>query len=573
MTENSNLSDLKKAIFILASEKTKLFLFAFLFLVTATFEMLSLASIGVVISKLVSFTSEPASFIGIPDIYLGIMVASVFALRGIMLVFLSYKLWEYTVNFGAELRTRLMTNYQNMSYERFTEIDPGQYSQRILEVCAHFAHTFLWSLLKFVADVIILIAISAYLIYINSTLFFLAFGTASIIFLISEYFIKPKIKKYGVISNTNSAKMVSSVHNGINGLREIKLLNVESYFTNLVRKFALIYASANVKANTIQVGIKTMLETIIIIVSIVYVIQFTGQSGPSSNILLDLGVFVFGASRAIPAINQLVLGLNKIRYCSNSIHILYDELKYEGANNHKLKNIKYNKDYKRDTGQSDLISLQNVTASYGENGETIIKDINFNMKIGSCIGIYGESGSGKSTLINLLSGLIFPSSGEVFLSNSTSGMRYKFSYDRVYICPQEPFMIDDTLIKNISLNDIPNEAKAEKALNLAGFEFNKKLKNGMHTQVGVGGKKLSGGQRQRVCVARAIYHDKDFILLDEPTSSLDKDTANIMLSNIKGLSHNKAVLVVSHDLKLLEKYCDKIYELSSKNLKKYCDKL
>ena len=132
MTENSNLSDLKKAIFILASEKTKLFLFAFLFLVTATFEMLSLASIGVVISKLVSFTSEPASFIGIPDIYLGIMVVSVFALRGIMLVFLSYKLWEYTVNFGAELRTRLMTNYQNMSYERFTEIDPGQYSQIIL---------------------------------------------------------------------------------------------------------------------------------------------------------------------------------------------------------------------------------------------------------------------------------------------------------------------------------------------------------------------------------------------------------------------------------------------------------
>ena len=85
------------------------------------------------------------------------------------------------------------------------------------------------------------------------------------------------------------------------------------------------------------------------------------------------------------------------------------------------------------------------------------------MKIGSCIGIYGESGSGKSTLINLLSGLICPANGEVFLSNSASGMRYKYSYDRVYICPQEPFLIDDTLIKNISLNDNPNEAKAKSA--------------------------------------------------------------------------------------------------------------
>jgi ABC-type multidrug transport system fused ATPase/permease subunit len=568
MTQKANLSDLKKALFILSDEKSKLFLFAFLFLVTATLEMLSLASIGVIISKLVSFTSESAPTMVISDINLGIMVASIFALRGMMIVFLSYKLWHYTVTYGAKLRTRLMSNYQNMSYERFTEIDPGQYSQRILEVCAQFAHTFLWSLLRLVADFIILIAISAYLIYLNSTLFFLAFGTASIIFLISEYFVKPKIKKYGEISNTHSAKMISTVHNGINGLREIKLLNVETYFTNLVRKYALTYAMANVKTNTVQVGIKTLLETVIIIVSILYVIQFTGQSSSSSNILLDLGVFVFGASRAIPAINQLVLGLNKIRYCSNSIHLLYEEFKYEGADDHKFNDIKLHKDYEKDIGQSDSISLHKVSASYGENGETIIKDINFNMKIGSCIGIYGESGSGKSTLINLLSGLIYPATGEVFLSNSTSGMRHKYSYDRVYICPQEPFMIDDTLIKNITLNDIPDEVKAEEALKLAGFEFNKKLKKGMQTRVGVGGKKLSGGQRQRVCVARAIYHDKDFLLLDEPTSSLDQETANIMLSNIKDLSHNKAVLIVSHDLKLLENYCDEIYELNNKKLKK-----
>ena len=84
------------------------------------------------------------------------------------------------------------------------------------------------------ADIVVLLAISGYLLYVNSILFFLSFGTAAIVFFISEIVVKPKIKKYGEISNNHSSKMVSTVHNGINGLREIKLLNVEKYFTDLV---------------------------------------------------------------------------------------------------------------------------------------------------------------------------------------------------------------------------------------------------------------------------------------------------------------------------------------------------
>jgi ATP-binding cassette, subfamily B, bacterial PglK len=562
------MTDLNKAVFILSKEKSELLFFAFIFLITASLELLSLASIGLVISKLVALTSDTPIISPISDFYLAIVVAVVFSLRGAMIVFLNYKLWQYTVTYGAELRTKLMNNYQNMSYERFTEIDPGQYSQRILEVCAQFAHTFLWSFLKLFADTLILIAISAYLIYVNSTLFFLTFGTASVIFLLSEKFVKPKIKEYGKISNTHSAKMVSTVHNGINGLREIKLLNVEMYFSNLVKKYALTYASANVKNSTLGIGVKTLLETIIILVSILYAILFVGQSNTTSNILLDLGIFIFGASRAIPAINQIVLGLNKIRYCSNSINILYEELNHKTVNNSNLKNKERNKVYAQDMGQANSISLRKVTASYGESDNVILSDINFNMPIGKCVGIFGESGSGKSTLINLLSGLIKPTKGEVFLTNLSNNKKYSYVHDRVYICPQEPFMIDDTVIKNITLNANPDEDRAVRALKIAGFEFKERLKNELHSSVGVGGKKLSGGQRQRVCVARAIYHDKDFLLFDEPTSSVDKKTAIKMLSNLRNLTNDKSVLVVSHDIELLKDYCHEIYELKNSILTK-----
>ncbi|MDA0753766.1 MAG: ABC transporter ATP-binding protein [Candidatus Marinimicrobia bacterium] len=563
ITQKANLSDLKKALFILSDEKSNLFLFAFLFLITASLEMLSIASIGAVISKIVSTISDSLDSGSISNNMLLIIVASIFALRGVMIIFLSYKLWHYCVTFGATLRTRLMKNYQAMSYERFTRIDPGQYSQRILEVCAQFSNTFLWSILRLCADIVILAAISFYLIYINSTLFFLAFGAASILFLISEYFIKPKIKKYGEISNNHSAKMTSTVHNGINGLREIKLLKAEKYFSNLVKKYALTYAHANVRAATAQVAIKTILESVIIVISIIYVILYSVQSGVSSDILLDLGIFVFGASRAIPAINQIVLGLNKIRYCSNSINVLYDEFNQ----NYSLSNNKPNNNtmLSEDDGRCNSISLKNVSSAYANSDEKVLLDINLDIKIGKLTGIFGESGSGKSTLINILSGLINPIHGEVLLLDKEKN-NYTFSNDRVYICPQESFMIDDTLSKNVALSDIYDENKVKKALELSGFDFTHKSKKNLNTIVGVGGKQLSGGQRQRVCVARAIYHDKDFLLFDEPTSSLDKHTANIMLSNLKNLSHNKSILIVSHDKILLEKYCDEIFELKNNTL-------
>ena len=126
--------------------------------------------------------------------------------------------------------------------------------------------------------------------------------------------------------------------------------------------------------------IKTTLETIIIVVSIAYAIGYLGLSESADNILLDLGVFIFGASRAIPAINQVVLGLNKIRYCSNSINILFEELKDD-----KLSN---SSEISFDTNDANALLLDNVSASYTTTDTVILEDINFKMGIGNLIGIY-----------------------------------------------------------------------------------------------------------------------------------------------------------------------------------------
>ena len=105
--------------------------------------------------------------------------------------------------------------------------------------------------------------------------------------------------------------------------------------------------------------------------------------------------------------------------------------------------------------------------------------------------------------------------------------------------------------------------------NYSGNDIDNKFLDGLDTNVGVGRSvNMQADKDKEYVLPRAIYHNKDFLLFDEPTSSLDKDTASIILSNLKKLSHNKAILIVSHDLKLLKDYCDEIYELKNNSLKR-----
>tara|TARA_B100000989_G_C19516332_1_gene461837 strand:- start:520 stop:2190 length:1671 start_codon:yes stop_codon:yes gene_type:complete len=552
------MSDLSKSLFLLKDQKVKLIFFSFLFLINASLELISLASIGVVLTYLFDSKNSLNIFQDISNSQIVLLIVIIFLARAFFIIFINYSLWHYCISYGAKLREKLMIRYQSISYERFTSLDPGVYSQRISEVVPQFAHTFLWSFLKVFSDAVLTLSISIYLAFINFNLFLISFGVALLLFIFFEITLKPRIKNYGKISNLHSAKLLSTVHNGISGLREIKLLNAKKYFSNAVYKYAKTYALANIKASTVQVAIKTIIEATIIIASIVFLILNIESFG-TGNIIADLGVFVFGASRAIPSINQLILGINKMRYCSSSINILYEEL-------HDMSSFK-NEDNKNETSEKNKpysISLLNLSVGYSETPH-ILENINLELKIGECLGIFGDSGSGKSSFLNTISGLIPHKEGELkYLSFDETEIN--LVNQNIYICPQEPFIIEGSIAKNISLSDHFEEDQVIESLKSSGFEFDKNLPLNHLTEVGVAGKKLSGGQRQRICIARAFYHNKDFLFFDEPTSSLDKATSEKIFENLSNLSSKKSITIVSHNLDLLKKYCNKIYKIENKSL-------
>ena len=185
------------------------------------------------------------------------------------------------------------------------------------------------------------------------------------------------------------------------------------------------------------------------------------------------------------------------------------------------------------------------------------------------MGIYGESGCGKTTLVDLLSGFLKPSAGDIFcddnnINNYEMGWRKLIGY-----VPQSIFLTDDTIRNNICLG-LDEESIDKELLDISIEQSQLKqlvndLPNGINTSVGDRGINLSLGQIQRIGIARVLYSQKPIILFDESTSSLDINNEKEIIEVIKNLKQKKTIIFISHDIKLL-KNCDKIYEISNKKL-------
>ena len=193
-----------------------------------------------------------------------------------------------------------------------------------------------------------------------------------------------------------------------------------------------------------------------------------------------------------------------------------------------------------------------------------LENINVNFQYKKITGIKGPSGSGKSTLIGVLLGLLTPINGKIdfeFEDDYTSKIIPKNIFGYV---PQNIFLMDDTIRRNIALgveDEKIDDKKIIECLKHANiFEQFNDSKYKLDTNLGYRGLKLSGGQIQRIGIARALYFDPKFIVLDESTSALDKETEQLILKEISNLKKIMGFIVISHRESTMS-ICDKVYTI------------
>jgi len=367
--------------------------------------------------------------------------------------------------------------------------------------------------------------------------------------------------RWGRARETLGRQNLKDAQEALGGIREIKILGREEAFRTTFVQAQEALARARGHHGWLINLPRIAIESIFVACVVLVIALATLGGKPARELVPLLGLFAYAGFRLIPAANRFLLHVDAVRGAASAIDRLrahVEEFRAETA--------------AAPAGEGaamhfqSLLQLEGVSFRYGDDQPLVLRDVSVSIRRGESIGVVGPTGSGKSTLIDVLFGLLQPTSGRVTVDGADiRGARGAWQR-RIGYVPQAPFLFADTIRRNIALGIAPDqvdEQRLREAVQLAQLaEFVDSLPQGVDTRVGERGIRLSGGQRQRVAIARALYNDPDLLVLDEATAALDNKTERDVTSSIEQLRGRKTLIVIAHRLSTVER-CDALIFLSA----------
>jgi len=376
-----------------------------------------------------------------------------------------------------------------------------------------------------------------------------------VFFLIFTLTLKKKFIFLGNQRRIQNLKIINYIKQLFEGIRELKIYKKENAFLLDLKKSWYRLANLAVKKNILTILPKLTFEIFLVFSILIF---FYNVDNPQS-LIPKLSILVLIMLRIIPNVNSLIKSLQKINYSEVALNNLINYFIKEEKKS--LEIIKFEK----------KIELKNITFSY-DNEKKIFDNLNIIIPKKSCIGIKGLNGSGKSTFVDLISGLLKPNSGEIFIDEKkyndldNTNWLSKFGYVQ-----QKLFFFEESLKFNITLEkDIKkiNHEKLNKIIKQIKLdEFLKQRRLTLDDILSESALNVSGGQAQRIGIARALYNSDGFLIFDEAFNNLDDNNINIITEIINELKINHTILIISHINNPL-RICDEIYVLENKKIKK-----
>src|SRR5439155_1344823 len=292
------------------------------------------------------------------------------------------------------------------------------------------------------------------------------------------------------------------------------------------------------------------------------------QDRDFSDILPNLGVMAIAGYRLLPNLQLLYGQITQVASMRYSLDEVFEEFAV-AEEDEKSSNVELSAKISHPIEWHDAIMLDEVSFIYPGAERLVLDHFSVTIQKNTSTGFIGPTGSGKSTLIDLVLGLHVPTSGRVLIDGQplTPEMIPSWHATIGYV-PQEIFLIDDTIARNIVLGAPDNEVDRARLQEVCAMAQILELirtepPDGFQTTVGERGVRLSGGERQRVGLARALYHRPSLLVLDEATSALDTATEARLIEALRHLSGKLTIITVAHRFSSVAN-CDRLISLDRK---------
>ena len=375
---------------------------------------------------------------------------------------------------------------------------------------------------------------------------------------------RKKIREFGKYQPVFAQQTYKLVDESFKSIKDIKLRKNYNFFSEQYWSKIKKYADNSVVFDLYSATPRSISEIFgfsFLLISSLFLLVILNNKFASS--IITLGVYLLALQRLIPIIQNLFQQISQYKLYKDSFYSIYDD--FLNSYEFKISSKKINNEKRlNELIFNDEISLKNIEFSYPNNKNFDLKVENLIIKKGEILGISGKSGHGKSTFINIICGLLEPSKGKLFVDKKEVNDSNIDSFQKnISYVPQNIFILDDTIEKNIAFGVDKKSINIEKVKNaarIAGIsEFiENELEKKYETIVGENAIKLSGGQRQRLGLARSLYEEKQILILDEATNSLDKNIENQIINNIYAMK-NKTIILVTHNQLILKRLPKVLY--------------
>lgn len=484
---------------------------------------------------------------------LGLASLAVIILSNLIQMLRTWAVARFTLMRIYSLSHRLLAAYLRQPYEYFLDQHSGEMGTQILSESQEAVNQFFRPAGEVIASTLTILTVVTLLLWVNPVVAILAFVILGGLYGGTFFLSRRLIARMGKDRAAANRERFRLAHEALAGVKDIKLLGREAAYIDRYRAPAHRMARSIVTVQVLGEMPQYVMQAVgfsgVILLCLILLDAQALSSGTALGGILPLiGIFAFAGQRLLPELSRLYRGLTLLNAGGAAVDVLHRDLIGMPSGQPLLR------DAPVPLGMKYELRLENVNYRYPDAEHAGLNDVSLTIRAGERIGVVGTTGAGKTTLADIVLGLLRPTGGRLVADGvEITNDNLRAWQQTVGYVPQEIYLTDATIAENIALgltrNEI-DEGRLRRAARIAQIDrfVMAELPKGYDTIVGERGIRLSGGQRQRIGIARALYHDAQFIVFDEATSALDNLTERDVMAAIDALEDHTTILLIAHRL-------------------------